>query len=319
MEELKDNLQYLKFTKDIVLNKNPIFFKHQTINEKVITPNTISIVMTAHERSKQVYFTLYTINKCKIKDIQLILVDDSRNDPIDIELLKGFGIHIDFITIKKGNKFWTNPCVNYNIGFQYIKGGKVVIQNSEVCYIGDILQYVNDNVKDDNNYYVFDVYGSRNYNKNEEIYKILNLDSSIFKMDISHDDFNGWFQHSIYRNANYHYLTALTINTFNRLKGFSYDYSFGRAYDDDDFVIKIKANNINFINVKSELEYIGGIHLYHTYNPNIADRINYIKEMNNSLFYKKKRYFETNNKYLEISECNDSIELQEKYNELNRY
>jgi hypothetical protein len=233
--------------------------------------------------------------------------------------LKGFGIHIDFITIKKGNKFWTNPCVNYNIGFQYIKGGKVVIQNSEVCYIGDILQYVNDNVKDDNNYYVFDVYGSRNYNKNEEIYKILNLDSSIFKMDISHDDFNGWFQHSIYRNANYHYLTALTINTFNRLKGFSYDYSFGRAYDDDDFVIKIKANNINFINVKSELEYIGGIHLYHTYNPNIADRINYIKEMNNSLFYKKKRYFETNNKYLEISECNDSIELQEKYNELNRY
>jgi hypothetical protein len=319
MEELKDNLHYLRFIKDIVLNKNPLFFKHQTINEKVITPKTISIVMTAHERSKQVYFTLYTINKCKFKDIQVILVDDSKNDTIDVELLKSFRIHIDFITVNKDNKFWTNPCINYNLGFQFIKGGKVVIQNSEVCYVGDVLQYVNDNINDIN-YYVFDVRGIKDYKKNEEIYIIKDLDIDIYNKDVfDPNDFKGWYQHSIHKNSYYHYLTALTTNTFNRLKGFSFDYTFGRAYDDDDFVIKIKANNINFINVKSELEHIGGIHLYHTYNPNIADRINYIKEMNNDLFYKKKRYFERNNTYLELSDCNDFIELQGKYNELTMY
>jgi hypothetical protein len=318
MEELKDNLQYLKFTKDIVLNKNPIFFTHQIINEKPITANTISIVMTAHERSKQAYFTLYTINKCKFKDIQVILVDDSKNDQIDIELLKSFSMHIEFISIRKDNKFWTNPCINNNIGFQYIKGGKVILQNSEVCYVGDILQYVNDNVKDDN-YYIFDVKGANDFDSNEKIYLVKDIDIDIFNKKLFEEQFNGWYQHSVIKNSKYNYLTALTIKEFNKIKGFSYDYAFGRAFDDDDLLLKIYANNINIVNVKSEVENIGGIHLYHGYKKNIIDKLSYVKQMNYDLFYKKKRFLEVNKIYLELSDCKDFIEMNKMYDILNKY
>jgi hypothetical protein len=319
MEELKDNLHYLKFTKDIVLNKNPIFFTHQVINEKSITPNTISIVMTAHERSKQTYFTLYTINKCKFKDIQLILVDDSKNDPINVELLKCFNIHIEFITIKKGNKFWTNACINYNIGFQYIKGSKVVIQNAEVCYVGDVLNYINNNVNNDNEYYVFDVAAVKDFESNEQIYKIKNLDLSIYTKDFYEGKFNGWYQHSVHKNSYFHNLVALTKNTFNKIKGFSYDYAFGKAFDDNDFIILIEANNIKMINIVNEVENVGGIHLHHGYSTNISEKLSYVKEMNMNLFHKKKRYLEVNKIYLELSDCKDYAELNDMYNKLNKY
>lgn len=321
MESLKDNLHYLKFIKEIVVSKNNSFFTHQIINEKSITPNTISIVMTAHERSKQTYFTLNTINNCNFKGIQVIIVDDSKYDPIDPELLKQYGIHIELITISIGNKFWINPCINYNIGFQYIKGGKVIIQNAEVCYVGDILEYVK-NIKN-NNYYVFDVKGSKNFDSNNTIYSYDKLNSSIYDLDIYQGGYSSWYHHSIQNKNNYHFLTALTFNTFNKYKGFTYDYAFGCGCDDDDLLLKIKHNNIPIINVNSDIEHIGGIHLYHGLNESIkhhiSDNLSYIVQNNLDMLRKKQSYFEKNKVYLELSDSIDFIELQEKYNELNSY
>jgi hypothetical protein len=322
MEALKDNLHYLKFIKDIVLNKNQAFFLHQIINENKITENTISIVMTAHERSKQTYYTLNTISKSKFKDIQIILVDDSKYDPVDIEVLRNIGIHIELIRIMIGNKFWVNPCINYNIGFQYIKGSKVVIQNAEVCHVGDVIDYINNNVID-NNYYTFDVKGSRNFNSNEIIYSYDILDSDIYNKDIYQGGYSSWYHHSIQNRNNYHFLTVQTTNTFNKYKGFTYDYAFGCACDDDDLLLKIKHFNLNIININSDIENIGGIHLYHGFNENIkdtvSDKLSYIVKSNIGMFYKKKKYLEVNKIYLELSDCQDYVDLNEMYNILNMY
>jgi glycosyltransferase involved in cell wall biosynthesis len=103
-----------------------------------ITAETISIVMTACNRSKQTYFTLQTIQNSSHKAIQIILVDDSDAEPITKEELEKYPFYIDFISIKMQNKKWVNPVVNYNIGFEYIRGSKVVIQNAEVCHVGDV-------------------------------------------------------------------------------------------------------------------------------------------------------------------------------------
>jgi glycosyltransferase involved in cell wall biosynthesis len=94
--------------------------------------------MTACNRSKQTYFTLQTIQNSSHKAIQIILVDDSDSDPIAKEELEKYPFYIDFISIKMQNKKWVNPVVNYNIGFEYIRGSKVVIQNAEVCHVGDV-------------------------------------------------------------------------------------------------------------------------------------------------------------------------------------
>jgi hypothetical protein len=313
METLKDNLHLLRSLRLLVETKNIEYYSHKIINEKEISDKTISIVMTSHERSQQVYFTLETIRRCNYKDIQVIIVDDSETDCIKEDKIKDFEYHIELISINRSRKYWANPCINYNIGFQYIKGGKVVIQNGEVCYIGDILSYINNNVSD-GTYHVFDVKASKNLHCNDLIYNIYdkqNIDVSIYNEDI----YQQWYQNSQHRNQCYHFLTALTKKTFDTIKGFSYDYSFGSCYDDDDLVLKIKTNNINIISINSEIMKIGGIHLFHNYTSNHNIHKN---QQNENLFNKKKNYAIKTNSYLELSDYDEYNKLVEMYNLLNQ-
>jgi glycosyltransferase involved in cell wall biosynthesis len=320
MDELKQKLNLLSSLRTFVETKNNYYYNYTIINEKPITQNTISIVMTSHERSKQVYCTLETINICNFKDIHIIIVDDSSIDPILETVIEKFNLHIELISINRQYKYWTNPCINYNIGFQYIKGNKVIIQNSEVCYIGDIIEYTKNNIIDDN-YYVFDVKASRDFNTNELIYAALKTDKinvGIYNENIYSDRWQGWYQHVSNRNGNYHFLTALTKKTFDKIGGFSYDYAFGSCYDDDDYLLKISSNNINIINVNNEIYKIGGIHLYHGYTTN-SDAYSWSTKDNYHLFNKKKNYLNKNGVYLELSIHNSIDDINNMYNILNNY
>ena len=264
-------------------------FTHYNIPNIPIYDDTISIVMTSSNRSKQVYYTLKTIEKCSFKHVHLIIVDDSNIDPINKDILCGYPFNIDFICIRGENKKWNNPVLNYNIGFQFIKGNKVVIQNAEVCYVGDILGFVSSNIID-NNYYIFDVNGVSSLENNEIIYNTDNLTTEIYNENI----YLHWYQTRI-RCVNYHFLTALTRKTFELVKNFSYDYTFGFAYDDDDFLLKIKSKNINLVNLFNDIYNFGGIHLWH----NFSYKSGYI-ESNVEIFEKKNKYYILNNIYLDI-------------------
>ena len=318
MDELKQNLHLLHSLRTLVETKNQNYYNYKIINEHPITNNTISIVMTSHERSKQVYCTLKTINMCSSKDLQIIIVDDSSIDPVLESIIGEFNLHIELISINRANKCWANPCINYNIGFQYVKGSKVIIQNGEVCYIGDIVEYIKNMVIDDN-YYVFDVRASRDFYTNDLIYSILKKDK--IRVDIYNENiWSDWYQHTTERNANYHFLTALTKKTFDKIGGFSYDYAFGSCYDDDDLLLKIRLNsNINIINVKNNIEKIGGIHLYHGYTVNIINTSAYTTPQNIDLFNKKRNYLNSNNRYLELSQYDNIYDINKMYSILNNY
>ena len=132
MNELKKNLHNLDRLRKFVILKDSTYFKHTLIENLSISNDTISIVMTSHNRSKQVYFTLKTISMSSFKNVQIILVDDSDSDKVDVEKLKEIPYYIDFIEIDRGKKFWHNPVVNYNIGFEYIKGSKIIIQKRKM-------------------------------------------------------------------------------------------------------------------------------------------------------------------------------------------
>ena len=317
MDELKQNLHLLPLLRTLVESKDQTYYNYKIINEKPITDSTISIIMTSHERSQQVYFTLETINMCSSKDLQIIIVDDSSQDPVLETIINRFNLHIELISINRANKFWANPCINYNIGFQYIKGNKVIIQNSEVCYIGDIIEYIKNNVIDDN-YYVFDIKASRDFHTNDFIYSALknnNMSIDIYNENIWLD----WYQHTVHNNNNYHFLTTLTKKTFDKISGFSYDYAFGSCYDDNDLLLKIRSNNINIINIKNDIEKIGGIHLYHGYTVNVTNTAAYTKPLNVDLYNKKKNYLNSNNKYLELSVENNIDDSNKMYTILNNY
>lgn len=294
MNEVKKRLSDTYHLKSTIKNGN--YFTHIIINNYEINVETISIVMTSHNRSKQAYFTLKTISQSSNKNIHIILVDDSTSDPINLDKLKEFPFYIDFISIK--NKIWKNPCVNYNIGFNFIKGTKLVIQNSEVCHVNDPIKIL-DRLKD-GQYFVFDVISSPSFAINDKIYS----------NDIK--TFNGlgsWYQHHIHRNACYHFLTAMTVKTFELIREFSYDYSFLSWYDDDDFVFKIKISGIKIINIKNESEITRGIHLFHNSGSDTSSNVPRAQE----LFNLKKKYYEKYKKYLEISDGSDPVELEKRY------
>jgi glycosyltransferase involved in cell wall biosynthesis len=258
VEELLSNLDKILNMKSRVESRDPSMFSHYVVNNFEITPDAITVVMTASNRSKQTYYTLQSMLKSKCKNLQIILVDDSTDDPININILKNYPYYIDFIVINRETKDWANPCVNYNIGFQFIKGKIVVIQNAEVCHVRDPLSNINENIKDDE-YFVFDVIAASNYDSNDEIYNSDLTDIFICNKPL----YNAWYQHSIINNRNFHFFTAMTRYTFSRINGFSYDYSIGIDFDDNDLLLKIISQKINIINVSVDINNFCGIHLYH--------------------------------------------------------
>lgn len=296
MENLNNNRNKIIEIREKVNNLDNSLFEHFIINNCEINNYAVSIVMTASNRSKQTYFTLQSMLKSKCKNIQVIIVDDSDIDPININILKNYPYYIDLIVIKRENKNWINPVVNYNIGFKFIKGDNVVIQNAEVCHVGDPLYYIYTEMKE-NNYYVFDVVSVNCFENNEEIYK-----SDITNVDIYNKPYFGiWYQHTAHHNRNLHFFTSLKRETFNLIKEFSYDYSIGIDYDDDDFLLKIICNNINIFNVQNNVYNIGGIHLYHI-NSHMSWGNNVIS--NENIFRFKQKYYQDHKKYID---CFDFI------------
>ena len=298
MQTLTLNKDKIFQIKKKVENLDDSLFIHYNYANIPIYDDTISIVMTSSNRSKQVYYTLKQIQMASFNHIHVIIVDDSDVDPIIKEYINGYAFHIDLIYIKTENKNWINPVVNYNIGFKFIKGSKVVIQNSEVCHVGDVLGWIS-KYTSDNNYYSFDVRAINSFESNEEIYKNDFLTSEIYVRNylFKEGGRTTWY-HSQQNITNYHFLTAMTRNTFQMINNFSYDYTFGKDWDDNDFLLKIKSKNINIVNLFHNLYNFGGIHLFHNSS--------YFKwksvESNSDIYHKKLEEYNFKKIYIDFIE-----------------
>ena len=297
MNSLNQNMHRIPEIKKAIHTQE--YYDHYEFIKNIPTVNTISIVMTSSNRSKQTYYTLNSFLNSTYKDIHVVLVDDSNRDPIDSDILKSYPFSIDFIRIKRDKKIWVNPCVNYNIGFLFIKGGKVIIQNAEVFHVGDVLSYINNNVND-RSYYAFDVKSSNSYASNDILYSSKNHGIEIYNnSSIFNTGATEWYQCSKTNNRKLHFLTAMTLDTFKLIGGFSYDYSFGGSYDDDDLVLKINASQIPIVSIDRLKSNCGGIHLYHVLAGSDWEKG---IESNHTIFEIKKQYYNINGKYIKLSE-----------------
>lgn len=295
------NKKHIYDAKTLVLNKDPNYYDLTVLND---LPNPdVSIVMTTYNRSIQTYFTLQTISKSINKSVQVIIIDDSKSDLLDMNVLKNTGLCIYHIKTK--NKFWFNPCINYNLGFQFIKGNKIIIQNAEVCHIGDVIDYVDKNLKD-NQYFVFDVVSLPNM-KNNLIFQ--NSDISFDNFGNFSKLFGDWYQHHNFYSRQLHFLTAINKQDFDKILGFDYDFCMGSWYDDNELIYRIHSSGIKAIDIPYNKE-VMGIHQWHTTSGNDWDK-NVIR--NEDLFNAKKAYFNQHSKFFyltdyKIDEADNKIE-----------
>ena len=95
MQTLLENKEKIFKIKKKVDEKDASLYDHMVIPNIPITEETISIVMTASNRSNQTYFTLKTILNSSFKKIHVIIVDDSDEDPIIKEELEKYPFYIE--------------------------------------------------------------------------------------------------------------------------------------------------------------------------------------------------------------------------------
>lgn len=227
-----------------------------------------SIVMSYNNRKPQLIRTLKSIELSeRIDEVEVIIVNDGSDDNHNLNNIeKDFKFPIKVINIEKKDKWYTNPCVPYNIGFKEVLGNVVIIQNPECLHVGDIIKYVDYNMSDDN-YLSFSTY-SLNYEKTNLLDGIKLKSGEIMKTikplimePYKVEGDNGWYNHSKIRNKGYHFCSAITKeNLINELNGFDERYSDGIAFDDDELVVRIKRLGLEIEIIDSPMV----VHQWHT-------------------------------------------------------
>ena len=207
----------------------------------------ISVVMAYHNRKSQLLFTLKTIEKSSHKNIEVIIVDDNSNKDHQLDdVVAKYSFPIKYIKHIRTNERSMNPCVVYNKGFKEASGDIVIIQNPECCYIGDVIKFINDNLKT-NEYYSFSCVNLNYEELNNKFYKNYNEGTALnFIGSLPDIACIKWYNHPIYRPVGYHFLSAINKSDLDKLKGFDERYEFGSGYDDCEFIERVKHNKLTF-------------------------------------------------------------------------
>jgi glycosyltransferase involved in cell wall biosynthesis len=228
----------------------------------------ISIVMSVYNRQGLLDRTLESIRQSKVKNYELIIVDDCSDKPV---VCKGAKI----IRIEKEDKWYNCPAVPFNIGLREATGDIVIIQNPECYHVGDVLSYVLENIRP-GKYISFACYS---LNKSDT--DILHGGAMPEMVNVLADGRNrsGWYNHSEHRPMGYHFCAAIMRDDMDKVGGFDERYAYGFSYDDDDFVRTIRYMGI-------DMEIVNEPFVMHQYHG---------------------KYFISNPRYKELHELNRKI------------
>jgi len=234
----------------------------------------ISIVTAYHNRKKLFVKTLESFQKSIFSDFEVIAVDDCSHEDERLEDLTEKFPFLKVIRLEKKNKWYVNPCVPFNIGFKHASGDKIIIQNPECLHADDILNFVNENLME-NNYLSFACYSLSEIQTSAVLqlneFKGFINPSTYKKISVVNDGDEGWYNHSQYRPKAYHFCTAITKKDLEELGGFDERFGTGFAFDDDEFIHRVRLKlNVIFI------DELVSLHLWHYWNSDKATATNKI-------------------------------------------
>jgi GT2 family glycosyltransferase len=211
----------------------------------------ISIVTAYYNRKELLRKTLLSISKFDFPEpVEFIAVDDGSIEEERIEDLALEFTFLKVVRIDKKKKWYNNSCIPFNEGFRNAKGDKIIIQNPECYHFDNVIDYASKNLFE-NNYLSFSCFAlDKQTTDSYSIYPKEIIDSLITNppLDKNKTDDNIWYNHSKYRPEAFHFCVALTKKDLDKLQGFDELFSLGIAFDDNEFVRRIKKTlNIQFI------------------------------------------------------------------------
>lgn len=200
----------------------------------------ISIVMAYHNRLELLRYSLKTFAASKVTDFEVVIVDDFSNPDQSPKLLidefPGLNLKIIDMAEVVNHKYYCNPCVPFNEGFRQSSGDLIIIQNPECSHYGDVMQYVLNNITD-NNYLCFHCFAS-----SAEQLGDLHMSNTI---DIDgaqalNPNGNCWYVHGEHRPIAWHFTSAMSRQNLKLMNGFDERLAYGRCSDDVEFLYRIK-------------------------------------------------------------------------------
>lgn len=209
----------------------------------------ISVVTAYFNRRKLLIRTLNSMNTSYgTIDFEFIVVDDGSEEEERLEDLQQIFPFLRVIRLDKSSKWYGNPCIPFNRGFEEAKGDKIILQNPECYHFDNILEYVATHLKT-NDYLSFGCYSLDKKNTDsdelffdrENILSLIANNSHIVQMDGG----LGWYNHSRYRPTSYHFCTAMMASDLVDLGGFDPRYALGHGYDDDELIFRVKQKRMH--------------------------------------------------------------------------
>jgi len=248
----------------------------------------ISIVTAYHNRRDLFIKTLQSINNTQFKgDFEIIAVDDASIESQRINDLPELfpKLNLRVIQIDKKDKWWVNPCIPNNIGFEIASGDVIIIQNPECLHMGDIISYTHKNIID-NKYMAFGCYAldriktsqmvQINGSNTLAINKIIQPTNDIPLDECPH--MNRWYQHSKFSPRCLNFCTAIMREDLEDLGGFDEAYATGISYDDTEFIRRIRRKDMDVDMVDIPMV----IHQWHPYTNYSNKRL---VDLNTNMFH----------------------------------
>lgn len=212
----------------------------------------ISIVTAYYNRRELFIRTLQSISKTRYEgDFEVIAVDDGSRNEERLEDLTDIYPFLKVIYLDPSKKWYNNSCIPFNIGIKAAKGDKIILQNPECFHYDDILLKTEEKL-DDKNYLSFACFSLDKYTTDhfESVFNADYLRNLILQNNIApiNDGDAGWYNHSKYRPQAYHFCTAISKKSMDKLGGFDERFALGIAYDDDELIERVKKNvEIHFL------------------------------------------------------------------------
>lgn len=307
----------------LLVRMNKIFLFLLDIMTESKTNPKISIVMAYYNRYPQLITTLDSIQKSSYQNIEVIIVNDCSTDSSPIDSLPTlYEYPIMIVNMDPNKKTYTNSCVPYNVGLNLARGDITIIQNPEVCHVGDVLRYTAENLGP-NDYFSYACAAIPSYEVNNIVKTLLMEDNrrdscedyslglsydeilDVVKSHSNHPNFSHlnvstnnpqivWYNNPSWPNY-FHFCAATFTSNIRKMRGFSLEYQNGRCFDDDDLVFKARdVLGLNMITPSIDKCFV--FHLYHPPSPavNCLDfpvdnpvRIGFIR--NQKIMERKKR------------------------------
>jgi len=238
----------------------------------------ISIVTSYYNRKQLFKRTLNSLrHKNDDLSFEVIAVDDGSDEIERIEDLESEYEFLKVIRIEKKDKWYTNPCVPFNIGLSAVKGDIVVIQNPECYHFGDILNYIKKNLQTQQ-YLSFACFSLDKVTTNsldELDLGDLNIEIKNCDYRVLNDGEKGWYNHSKYRPVGYHFCAATHTENIKYLGGFDERYARGIGFDDDEFLYRVKGIGLE---IKIIDDYFVLLHQNHYTEKGLFDSSNNVRK-----------------------------------------